>query len=85
MNSFSVEGDELRTAQEAFRSHFQAGISSQTPDTNDRDEGAQPSFPRKRRRAITDAERKALQDHYFNHEDGKPAQKAVCARFLQEF
>ena len=55
MDSFLEEGNELRAAQEAFCSHFQAGTSLQN-----RDEGTQPLATRKHRRTITDAKRKAL-------------------------
>lgn len=55
MDSSSVEEDELRAAQEAFRSPFKL-VHHCTPVTNDRDEGTQPLVTRKRCRAIRDAE-----------------------------
>ena len=59
MDSFSAEGDKLRNAQEAFRSNFQAGIYHRTPDTNNRDEGAQTLVTCKHCRTITDVKKKS--------------------------
>lgn len=69
MDSFLGEEDALRASQEAFRSHFQSGPSAHEsrPGTNDHDDDSTPVQSRKRRRAITDVERKALRDYYFNH------------------
>lgn len=46
-------------------------------------EDAQPLVTRKRRRAITDTERKALRDYYFDQANGKPAQKVIRTWFLK--
>ena len=75
---------EVRAAQDEFCAHFQAN-TSHTRDVQNADEGIAPLVTRKRRRAITDVERKALRDHYFNYEGGKSSQKAVQEWFFQEF
>ncbi len=85
MNSFLVERDKLRAAQEAFCSHFQVGTALHSSDTNNHDKGIQRLVTRKRRCTIADAERKAFRDYYFNDEYGKPARKAIRAWFLREF
>lgn len=81
MDPFLVSEDEVRAAQDEFRAHFQTN-TSHTRDIQNADEGTAPLVTRKRRRAITDVERKALRDHYFNYEGGKPSQKAIREWFF---
>ena len=56
---FKGGGDEARAAQDEFRVHFQTNTSN-TRDIQNANEGTTLLFTRKRRRAITDVERKAL-------------------------
>lgn len=53
--------------------------------TEEDEEGTKTLVTRKCRRAITNAERKALRDWYFDPEIGKPAHKYVREWFLREF
>lgn len=50
--------------------------------TPEDEEDAELLVPRKRRRAITDAERKTLRDWYFDPGNGKPAHKYIREWFL---
>lgn len=84
MDSFLVGRDEVRAAQDKFRAHFQIN-TSHTRDIQNADEGTAPLITRKRRRAIRDVKCKALRDHYFNYEGGKPSQKAIREWFFKEF
>lgn len=54
-------------------------------DQNEDNEDAQPLVTSKRRRAITDAERKALRDYYLDPANGKLTQKVTWTWFLQGF
>lgn len=81
MDPFLVSEDEVRAAQNEFRAHFQTN-TSHTRDIQNADEGTAPLVTRKRRRAITDVERKVLRDHYFNYEGGKQSQKAIREWFF---
>lgn len=87
MKSFFDRRVEGRITQEMFCAHFQpkTGTLSQTSCVKNGDEEIQALITCKQRRAITEVERKAIRDYYFNYKDGKLAQKVVCARFLQEF
>lgn len=84
MDPFLVSEDEVRAAQDEFRAHFQTN-TSHTRKIQNANEGTASLVTCKRRRAITDIERKALRDHYFNYEGGKPLHKAIREWFFQEF
>lgn len=71
--------------RDRFRAQSNAVTLPNPPvlDQDKDDEDAQPLVTRKRRRAITDTERKALRDYYFDPANGKPAQKVIRTWFLK--
>lgn len=82
MNSFLDKKDKMRAAQETFCSFKQA--HHQTSDINNCGEGIEVLVTRKRRYAITDIERKALQNYYLNYKNCGPVQKVIYVLFLKE-
>lgn len=65
------KGDKGRSAQEIFRSHFQAGILLQISDITNGEEETQLLVTCKKCYTITDIKHKAIQDYYLNHNDSK--------------
>lgn len=77
MDFFFAGRNKAQEAKKEFHTHFQTSLPN-TKDIQDADKTTTPVVTRKRRRAIIEIERKALQDYYFNYEKGKPLQKVVC-------
>lgn len=71
--------------KDRFRAQFNPVLSQGSEAVENNDEGTELLVTRKRRRAITDTERKAVRDYYFDPANGKPAHKHVQEWFLQEF
>lgn len=74
-----------QAVKDMFRAQFYPVTPSNLGAVEDNDEGTEPLVTRKRRRAITDAERKALRDYYFDPVNGKPAHKHLREWFLQQY
>ncbi|MCJ1349067.1 hypothetical protein MMC31_007303, partial [Peltigera leucophlebia] len=63
--------------KDRFRAQSNPVLSQGSETVENNDEGTEPLVTRKSRRAITDAERKAVRDYYFDPANGKPAHKHV--------
>lgn len=71
--------------KDRFRAQFNPVLSQRSEVVENNDNGIVPLETRKRRRAITNAEKKAVQDYYFDPANRKPAHKYIQEWFLQEF
>ena len=71
--------------KDRFRAQFNPVLLQGSEAVENNDEGTEPLVTCKRRQAITDAEKKAVRDYYFDPANGKPAHKHVQEWFLQEF
>ena len=74
-----------QVVKDKFRAQFKPIPPPNLEALEENDEGTEPLITRKRRRAITEAKRKSVQDYYFVPVNGKPAHKHVQEWFLQQF
>ena len=74
-----------KVVKNRFWVQFNLVLSQGSEVVKNNDESTKPLITRKHRPAITDTEKKAVQDYYFNLVNRKSAYKYVQKWFLREF